>query len=167
MNLTTPEETVLYGYKLISDVCKKQNWGDFFSYARGKEIVAAIKLGHTVAQTLSGADAYDSDGNPLEYKSTIAKNCKGSYTGISVQPTWDLQDKYHREEKILPYRKHYYNRFENGEFVESWEMSGEKVYEILTPKLRKKYPNILKKKDPRLSANITWTEIKKYGKRVI
>tara|TARA_Y100001937_G_C7114750_1_gene329582 strand:+ start:719 stop:1222 length:504 start_codon:yes stop_codon:yes gene_type:complete len=167
MNFTTPEQEYLYLYKRMAQLCKEQSWGDPFSYARSKEIYAAIKLGHTVAPTLSGADGYDSNGNPLEYKSTIAKYCKGSYTGISVQPTWELQDKYHREDKILPYHQHYYNRFENGELAESWMIPGKKVYDILTPKLRKKYPSVLKKKDPRLSANITCREIKKHGTKII
>ena len=167
MNFTTPEQEYLYLYKRMADLCKEQSWGDPFSYARSKEIYAAIKLGHTVAPTLSGADGYDSNGNPLEYKSTTDDNCQGSYTGISVQETWALQDKYLRENKILPYHKHYYNRFENGEMVESWSMTGQKVYDILLPKFHEKYHDGKKRKDPRLSAKVTWAEIEKHGTRII
>ena len=70
------------------------------------------------------------------------------------------------EEKIAKYPEHFYNRFSNGRLVESWKMDGKKVFEILKPKLRKKFDTVLQKKDPRLSANVTWTEIKKYGKKV-
>tara|TARA_R100001129_G_scaffold178869_1_gene155086 strand:- start:2240 stop:2743 length:504 start_codon:yes stop_codon:yes gene_type:complete len=167
MNFTTPEEEYLYLYKRMADLCKEQSWGDPFSYARSKEIYAAIKLGHTVAPTLAGADGYGPDGSPKEYKSTTGKNCKGSYTGVSNQDTWEEQVKYLKEEKILPYDEHFYNRFTGGKLVESWSMTGQKVYDVLLPKFHKQYHDGKKRKDPRLNADITWTEIKKHGKRVI
>ena len=71
------------------------------------------------------------------------------------------------EEKLAKYPEHYYNRFNAGRLAESWVMSGQNVYNILTPKLEAKYPDVLTKKDPRLSANVSWTEIKKYGKQVV
>ena len=46
-------------------------------------------------------------------------------------------------------------------------MPGDKVFEILVPKMKGKFPTVREKKDPRLSANITNGEIKKYGKRVL
>jgi hypothetical protein len=72
------------------------------------------------------------------------------------------------EEKLAKYPEHYYNRFEvgSGRMVESWKMKGTDVYDTLQPKLKKKFPDIHKKKDPRLSANITWTEIQKFGTKV-
>ncbi len=146
---------------------KSRGGGDPFSYARSKEILAACKLGHEVAHTYSGADAFNENGDPVEYKSTIDSRVKGAYTGISVQPTWAEQKKYLFEEKLAKYPEHYYNRFENGKLVESWRMSGQKVYDLLLPKLRKSYKTVLQKKDPRLSANITTSEIQKYGTRVI
>ena len=163
----SPEQEYRMLFERMTQVCKQQGWGDPFSYARSKEIYAATVLGHRVATTFSGADAFNKKNEPLEYKSTIGKNCKGSYTGISVQDTWDQQEKYLFNDKIAKYPEHYYNRFEDGKLVESWMMSGIDVFNILLPKLKKKYPNVLTKKDPRLSANITWTEIQKYGTRVI
>jgi len=162
----TAEQKFIYLYKEMSQLCDEQNWGDPFSYARGKEISAAIILGHRVSETLSGADAYNTKGEPLEYKSTTGKNPKGSYTGVSVQSTWKQQEKYLLEEKIAKYPGHYYNRFKNGKLVESWMMKGSDVYRILLPKFKKSYPNVLKKKDPRLSASVTWAEIKRHGTRV-
>ena len=162
----SPEQEYKQLFERMAQLCDEQGWGDPFSYARSKEILAAISLGHKVATTFSGADAFDKQGRPLEYKSTTGEKCKGSYTGISVQPTWEQQDKYLREEKIVPYR-HYYNRFKDGKLVESYEMDGEKVYKILKDKLEKSYPTALNKKDPRLSANITWGEIEANGHRVL
>jgi len=163
----TPEQEYLQCYKRMAEICAEQEWGDPFSYARSKEIYAAIALGHKVANSYSGPDAFNQQGEPLEYKSTIQDRVKGSYTGISVQPTWKKQEEYLREEKIAKYPQHYYNRFDWGELVECWTLPGDKVFDILVPKLKKKFPNALKKKDPRLSANVSNTEIKKYGRRVI
>tara|TARA_R100001594_G_scaffold34608_1_gene63633 strand:+ start:8535 stop:9044 length:510 start_codon:yes stop_codon:yes gene_type:complete len=137
------------------------------SVNRLREIVAAIKLGHQVAETNSGPDAFDSDGNALEYKSTNQKNCQGSYTGVSNAPHWEEMDKYLRDDKILPYKYHYYNRFNRGILVESWRLTGEKVYEIIMPKLRKQYFSDKIYADPRPNASISNTEIKKYGERVL
>ena len=163
----TPEQEYRALHEINYDVAAEQEWGDPYSYARSKEIYAAGVLGHKVAKTFSGADAFNQKGEPVEYKSTIGKNPTGSYTGISVQDTWEEQERYLREEKIAKYPEHYFNRFEDGKLVESWMMSGIDVFNVLLPKLKKKYPNVLTKKDPRLSANITWTEIQKYGTKVI
>tara|TARA_Y100000310_G_C20345496_1_gene651819 strand:+ start:154 stop:699 length:546 start_codon:yes stop_codon:yes gene_type:complete len=160
-----PQEQYKILFKQMQDLCTAQGWGDPFSYARSKEILAAIELGHTIAPTLSGADAYAPSGKELEYKSTTGARCKGSYTGISVQDTIEEQERYLREEKLGCYH-HYYNRFKDGKLVESWSMDGAKVCELLIPKLLRKYDTVLTKKDPRLSADITNKEIKRYGTRV-
>ncbi len=50
-------------------------------------------------------------------------------------------------------------------------MSGQDVYNLLLPKREKKGNKGFKKNtvaaDPRLSASITWSEIKKYGTKII
>ena len=148
-------------FQQMSDLCATEGWGDPHSYARSKEILAACHLGHEVSGTLSGADAFNKEGQAVEYKSTISKNCKGSYTGVSVFPTWEEQQKYLITKKIGTYPEHYYNRFEDGRLVESWKLSGKDVLSILLPKFAAKYPTVLSKKDPRLSANLTWREIQK------
>lgn len=166
--ISSEQKEYLESYEKIVQICKKEGWGDPFSYARGKEIAAAIRLGHTVAKTLSGADAYNSSGDPVEYKSTTGRKPKGSYTGISVQPTWEEQVDYLKEEKILPYKEHYYNRFDaQGTLIESWCLSGKDVFRLLLPKIKKSFGNSRNRKDPRISANITTGEIHKYGKQII
>ena len=165
----SPEEKFAKIYKEMADLCEENGWGDPFSYARAKEIYAACALEHSVATTFSGADAFNKKGEEVEYKSTTDENIRGSYTGISVQPTWEKQVEYLKEEKILKYPEHYFNRFENGELVESWRLTGQQVYNILLPKIEKKFrnPKREKKADPRLSANVCMTEIKKYGTKVL
>jgi len=163
---STAKERYIKTYKELSDICKQQGWGSPHCYARGKEIYAALSLGHNVASKLSGADAYDSNGNELEYKSTIQKNCQGAYTGISVKDSWTEQKKYLDKEKIGKYKNHYYNRFEDGMMVESWTISGSKVLELLTPKIKKSFLSQKTKADPRLSATITWKEIQKHGTKI-
>ena len=163
----SPEQEYRMLYERMAQLCDQQGWGDPFSYARSKEIYAATKLGHRVAPDFSGADALGPNDEGYEYKSTIDKRCKGSYTGISVQPTWKEQKEYLIKEKIGKYPKHYYNRFKDGKLVESWEMDAEDVLKILLPKLERKHGTTFNKKDPRLSANMCWGEIGDKGRRVI
>jgi len=165
--MNTAQREYIDLYERMAALCTSQGWGDPFSYARSKEILTAIRLGHSVAETLSGADGYNQAGDPVEYKSTTGKKVKGSYTGISVQDTWSKQVKYLREEKILKYPEHYYSRFEGGRIVEAWRLTGQQVYDILLPKLERKYSTVLSKKDPRLSADVTTRDIRKYGVQVL
>ena len=158
-----PEQEYRRLFERMAQISEEQPWGDPFSYARSKEILAAIALGHTIASEYSGADAFNEKGEEVEYKSTIGPNCKGSYTGISVQPTWEEQDRYLIEEKIVKYPEHYFNRFEKGRLVESWRLTGQQVYDILEPKLRKKFDTVLNNKDPRLSADVSWKDIQNNG----
>ncbi len=164
--MKTPEQRYSELFKEMYDLCEEQGWGDPFSYAVSREIAIANALGHKKADTYSGADGIDYAGE-CEYKSTINKNINGAYNGISVQPTWEEQETYLREEKIGKYTNHYIARFENGLIVECYTLRGSKVLEILLPKLKKSYENTLTKKDPRLGATITKTEIYKYGKKII
>ena len=128
----------------------------------------AIKFGHQVATTYSGADAFDGD-IPLEYKSTIAKTINATYNGISVQDTLEEQEKYIIEDKIGKYPYHYYARFADGKIVEAWKLTGEKVLEILLPKIKRQYHK--KKngnaKDPRIGVTVSQKEIKANGERIM
>jgi hypothetical protein len=153
-------------YEEMYDLCHQNGWGDPFSYARSREIHIAGYLGHKVSDTLSGADAYDGDG-ACEYKSTVSKNINGAYNGISVQKTWEEQVKYLKEEKIAKYKNHYIVRYDGSKIKEIWKLTGDAVLNILLPKLEKKFPTVMSKKDPRLGASLTKKEIYKYGKRVL
>lgn len=158
-------------FEKMTNICYKNGAGDPFSYARGKEIYQAFKLGHTVAETYSGPDAINRQGKKVEYKSTISDKINATYNGISIMDTWEEQEKYLKEQKIECYEEHYFSRFDkNGEIVETWKMSGAQVYSILEPKLKKKFhkrKNVKKTlKDPRLGATISEGEIYKYGIKV-
>ena len=59
--------------KLLYKISNMMGWGDPFNYNRAGEIRAAIELGHKVADTFSGADAFDENGEPVEYKSCSRK----------------------------------------------------------------------------------------------
>ena len=150
------------------EVCERNGWGDPFSYARSREIHMAITLKHTVAQTYAGADAIDEAGN-AEYKSTIQDNISGAYRGISVQSTWEEQERYLIQDKIGCYQHHYFARFDGSKLVELWRLDGNDVLGILLPKLRKQFDRYKtsKPKDPRLNASVTKTEIYKYGRCLI
>jgi len=164
----TPEQQYKQAFELLYTLCEDNNWGDPFSYARSREIHMATTLGHTICDEYSGADAYDEDG-AAEYKSTIGASIKGSYNGISVQPTWEEQEQYLVDHKLGCYANHYIARYVGGKIIEVWKLSGDDVLMILLPKIKKDY---LRKqsgnhKDPRLSATLTKGEITSYGVRVV
>ena len=160
----TPEEQFCKLFQQMSQLCIEQGWNDPFSYARGKEIYTACRLKHIVAKTYAGADATDELGE-CEYKSTTQNRIQGTYNGISVQPTWEEQVRYLKEDKIAKYQNHYFARFdlEKGDIVEAYRLDGDTVLDILLPKLEKQYLTAKHKKDPRLGASVTMTEIKKHG----
>ena len=119
-------------YLELQQVCHEAAWGDPFSYARAKEMFMAIELGHSIADTLSGADAYNQHGEPVEYKSTIGKSISGTYNGISVLPTEGEQEEYLRNKKLGCYPDHYIARFgrESGVIEEMYHLTGEQVCEM-------------------------------------
>jgi hypothetical protein len=167
----TPEQKFQQLFEEMYQLCEEQGWGDPFSYARSREIHLASILGHQIAETYSGADAIspDPEEGEVEYKSTIAKSINGTYNGISVQDTWEEQERYIIEDKIGKYSSHYYARYKDGRIVEIWKLTGDDVLMILLPKLKKDWARKINgnHKDPRLSANLSKSEIYKYGTRII
>ena len=153
-------------YESMYAICESNGWGDPFSYARSKEILMAGTLNHQVSITLAGADAIDEEGE-AEYKSTTGKTIGGAYNGISVQKTWEEQERYLIEDKIGKYKNHYFARFDGGKIAEIWKLSGKDVLSILLPKLKKSFPTVLQKKDPRLGASVTKTEIYTHGEKIL
>lgn len=162
----TPEQEFKNLFERMYELCQENNWGDPFSYARSREIHIAGTLGHEISPTLSGADGIDEDGE-CEYKSTIGKNIQGAYNGISVQTSWEEQVKYLEEKKILKYHNHYVARYNGGKIAEIYRLTGRQVFDIIVPKLKKKFPTALTKKDPRLGTTINRAEILKYGVKVL
>lgn len=164
----TPESRFQQLFEEMYQLCEGQGWGDPFSYARSREIHLAGLLGHKVADTYSGADAIDEEGE-AEYKSTISDKINGTYNGISVQETWEDQEDYLIGEKLGKYRNHYIARYEGGKVAEVWKLSSDSVLQVLLPKLRKDWlrKSTGKHKDPRLSAAITKKEILEFGERVL
>ena len=62
------------------------------------------------------------------------------HISISVQDSWENQLNYLKNEKICKYKNHYYSRFENGEIVEMYKMSGDKVIlNIFILRIKKQY----------------------------
>ena len=140
-------------FKRMCDLCKANKWGDPFNYARGKEIHMANILGHKIADTLSGADAEDEDGE-CEYKSTVNKNISATYNGISKHKTIEEQEQYLKTEKICKYTNHYFSRFdENGNVVEIYKMHCNKVFEYVWEKIKIQFFKT-NRKDPRLGVQI-------------
>lgn len=144
--------------------CHKGNFGNIFVPGRLQEIVMSSLLGHTISTTLSGADGYDERGE-CEYKTTTGKNIKGTYKGISIEDTWGKQQAYIT--KKLGDMNHYIGRFDNGLLVEVWKLDGQKVLDILMPRLYKQYHSTKHRKDPRPAVTLCKRDIYKYGERVL
>ena len=169
-NLTShlkEEEKFALHFEMLYEISDKNEWGDPFNYNRGREIHMANELGHQIASTFSGEDASDERGK-CEYKSTTQDRINGTYNGISVQDSWEDQVDYLENKKIKCYNNHYVARYKGAKIVEMYKLDGEKVYEILAPKLKKDFDRKSKstKKDPRLSASLSMTNIKQNGQKI-
>jgi hypothetical protein len=151
----------------IDTICKEDGIGDIFSYSKVKEVLIAAQLGHVVCSEFSGADGIEPNGDGAEYKSTIGKRISGTYNGISVQSTWELQVEYLKRDKIGKYPNHYFARFDGSVIVELWKMSSDDVLNCLIPKLKRAYHSVSNKKDPRLGASVYMSEIKRFGTKLI
>ncbi len=169
LTTTKAQQRYLDAFAALYEAAEEMNAGDPMSYARSREIHLACILGHSVADTYSGADAYEADGTPVEYKSTIGKNISATYNGISVQPTWEDQEAYLIEHKIGCYPRHYYARYEGAKVVEVWVMDSDTVLSLLLPKAEKQYSTKRngKAKDPRIGVTISSSEIRKFGRRIV
>ena len=169
LTTTKAQQRYLDAFAALYEAAEEMNAGDPMSYARSREIHLACILGHSVADTYSGADAYEADGTPVEYKSTIGKNISATYNGISVQPTWEDQEAYLIEHKIGCYPRHYYARYEGPKVVEVWVMDSDTVLSLLLPKAEKQYSTKRngKAKDPRIGVTISSSEIRKFGRRIV
>ena len=122
-------------------------------------------LGHYIAPTFSGADAFEDAEMkiPVEYKATISKKITVTYNGISRQETWEQQEAYLRDEKICKYKNHYFARYDGPDIAELWVMDGEKVLELLIEPLKKQYFNKANRKDPRLGCTISKKKIQQHA----
>lgn len=169
MILTEAQQKYLDAFRALYEAAEEMKAGDPMSYARSREIHMACLLGHTVADTYSGADAYEADGTPVEYKSTIGKSITATYNGISVQSTWEEQEEYIIEHKLGAYPRHYYARYEGANVAEIWVMDSDTVLSILLPKIQAQYETKRngKAKDPRIGVTISTKEIQRYGNRVV
>jgi len=169
MDCKTDDELYQECFEKMYEICKRNNWGDPFSYARSREILMSIQLRHKISETYSGADGIESDGTEVEYKSTIAKSICGTYSGISVKQNWEEQVKYIKKEKIGKYKYHYFARFCEGKIVEIWRINGTDLIPIILAKIKKafdKQKNIVRA-DPRLSCLIKKKIIEKLGTKIL
>ena len=160
--LTEAQQRYQDAFAALYEAAEEMNAGDPMSYARSREIHLACLLGHTVADTYSGADAFLPDGTPVEYKSTIGKAISATYNGISVQPTWEDQEAYLIDHKIGCYPQHFYARYEGATVAEVWVLDSDTVLSLLLPKAQKQYASKRngKAKDPRIGVTLSAGEIR-------
>ena len=167
--VTAAQQQYLDAFAALYEAADALNAGDPMNYARSREIHLACLQGHTVADSYSGADAYEADGTPVEYKSTIGNTISATYNGISVQPTWEEQEAYLIDHKIGCYPRHYFARYDGAQVAEVWVMDADTVLTLLMPKAQKQYATKRngKAKDPRIGITISAGEIRKHGRRLV
>lgn len=151
---------------LLQEIADDLGYGDVFNYNRGRECLQAIELNFDISSTLSGADAYSINNEPVEFKSTTQDKIKGTYAGISVKEDWDDVEDYLINEKIGPYKNHYFARFKGTSIEEIWVMDVSDVLSILLPKCKKSHATRKGKADSRIRAEITQREIYSLGTRI-
>ena len=166
--LTAAQQQYLSAFAALYEAADALNAGDPMSYARSREIHLACLLGHTVADTYSGADAFLPDGTPVEYKSTIGSSISATYNGISVQPTWEEQEAYLIDHKIGAYPQHFYARYEGAQVAEVWVLDADTVLSLLLPKAKRQYEAKRNgnAKDPRIGVTLSASEIRQHGRQV-
>ena len=166
---TDAKAKYLAAFAALYEAAAELKAGDPMSYARSREIHLACLLGHTIADSYSGADAYEADGTPVEYKSTIGAKISATYNGISVQPTWEEQEEFLINEKIGKYPRHYYARYEGSEVAEIWVLTSDDVLSLLLPKAKAQYAKKRNgnAKDPRIGLTISSGDIRRLGTRLV
>jgi len=151
-------------------ICGRKNYGDPFASGRLREMILAEHLGHKICDTLHGADAYGADGYIREYKTTSDNNyLKGRYD-VSFYTTWKEQKEYLITKKLGSCKYHYFALFTYEQKLKQiWVMHGDKVMEILFPKIKKSWDSLIKreyKKHPALYGTVTKSEIEKFGAKI-
>jgi hypothetical protein len=167
VTLTAAQQQYLDAFAALYEAADALNAGDPMSYARSREIHLACLLGHTVADSYSGADAYEADGTPVEYKSTTQRSINATYNGISAYPTWEELESYLINDKIGAYPRHYYARYEGPQVAEVWVMDADDVLALLLPKAQRQFERKRNAKDPRPGLTLSAGEIRKHGRRLV
>jgi hypothetical protein len=144
---------------------------DAFNYNRLGEVMAAIQLGFNWNQQFSGADAFDSEGNPIELKSTTQATIRGTYNGLSCYDLYDDFEAYLRK-KYPSGTRHVFTRKVGGRIVEAYEMENEEVLKLLLEKTRNRFWDEkgywhYKGKDQRVGTSISASIIKAKGTKIL
>jgi len=155
--------------KKLVDIFDELGLGDPFAAGRAREAILADFLSHELGDELHGCDAYNKEGDLFEYKTKTDDFPIAGRYDVSSQPTWDDQVKYLQEEKIANNAKHYYATFtKKFDLTQVWEIDGDKVLELLLPKLNNKYhQDKTNLKVQNLHATLTAKDIRENGKRIL
>ena len=116
------------------NLCIDNDWGDPFSYARSREIYMALMLKHTIASTFSGADALEGNVKLIKSTTRLTSMVRTTVLALSLRGTSSLLI---CTDKISKYLYHFFARFEDGKIVELWQLTSDKVLNLLVPKLKR------------------------------
>jgi hypothetical protein len=161
---------LLEAKQTMMSISNELEFGDPFASYRIREILLSIHLNHTIAHTLHFEDARNEFNEKIEYKTcTISrKGLYGRYD-ISWQDSWERQKEYMLNEKIANNAYHYFALFDKEHRIqEIYRMKGDTVYNLLLPKIEKKFKNrnISQNKNGSLHATISNLDIMTYGEKI-
>ena len=169
--ITEKEEHLLEKIKEVAQAFEDLTGDkDAFNYNRLGEVQTSILLGLDWNSGFDSKDATDTEGNPVELKSTTGDKVQGRYAGLSATDTEEEFIDY-MERKYPNNTRHIFVRKDNGTIAEAWELNNEDVLDIvLTKVLKNWYPDGVYdrkgRKDPRPNASVSMAEIKKHGEKI-
>lgn len=142
--------------------------GDPFGAGRAREIILSGILEHKIGDKLHGIDAQSFCATKTyEYKTWLDSCYPTARYDVSWCDTWENQVEYLKHNKIANHEFHFFASFTVfGEVTAIYKMSGEKVLELLLPKLQRKF-YAPKKRSGVLYASLTQKDLREHAEKII
>jgi len=155
-------------YEELVQLAQLMEVGDPFGPGRAREIILAGILGHKIGDTLHGIDAQSFCGKKTyEYKTSLSTTYLTPRYDVSWCDTWENQVEYLKLNKIANHEFHFFASFTIfGEVTAIYKMSGEKVLELLLPKLQRKF-YAPKKRSGVLYASLSEKDLRKHAEKIL
>ena len=140
-NFMTLQEQFTKKYAELVQIANQMDVGDPFGAGRAREIILSGILGHKIGSDLHGIDAESFCGKETyEYKTSLSTKYLTPRYDVSWCDTWENQIEYLKQNKIANHEFHFFASFTIlGEVTAIYKMSGDKVLELLLPKLQRKF----------------------------
>lgn len=168
-NLTDKQKLFIKKSQELYELAIEMGYNDPFHAGTAREIIMSLLLKHQVAVTYMKEDATCIDTDiKCEYKALSGKtNVNATYGGLTFYENIDDQINYIKNEKLGPFR-HYIAQFNGMKISKIYELSGEKVFELLKDKVIKQHSKVKNNnlKQNGIKVYLTQTQVIENGKRI-